>query len=200
MFRMQIILASSSARRNELLNRTGLHFEIKIPDVEEIPLEGESPPAFCRRLSREKAMAIAYRHKHALVIAADTVVSMDDIILGKPEDNRQAYSYIKMLSGMTHDVFSAYTIVQLAGDIDITRLVHTRVHFKEMTESEISWYVSTGEPKGKAGGYAIQGKASIFIDRIDGSYTNVIGLPLAELCDDLLRLGVTYLGGSMDKQ
>ncbi len=178
-----------------MLSLTGLQFDTREPDIDEIPLEGESPPTFCRRASHAKAMAIAPVFKDALVIAADTIVSIRNQILGKPEDSRQAYRYIEFLRGKTHNVYSSYTIVHLTEGIDITRLVQTRVHFKDISDSEISWYVSTGEPMGKAGGYAVQGKASVFIDRIDGSYTNVIGLPLAELYEDLLRLGIIHLTG-----
>ncbi len=182
---MQIILASSSSRRRELLSLLDIPFEVKYPRIEEIPLEKEKPAEFCRRASDKKAHTVAKDHKHAIIIAADTVVVVDDIILGKPRDYNEASRFLMMLKGRAHNVFTGYTILCMAKEKSISRVINTKVHFNDMTEEEISWYISTKEPMDKAGAYGIQGLGKLFISRIEGSYTNVIGLPLSDLYTDL---------------
>ena len=185
---MQIILASGSPRRKELLSWLGLDFEVLVPEVNENVLDGESPKDYCTRLSQDKARNIFSIHSDALIIAADTVVVLNSTILGKPADNNDAVNQLRLLQGTMHEVYTGYTIInekQL-----ITRAIKTRVFFKEMNDFEISWYISTGEPLDKAGSYGLQGIGSLFVDRIEGSYTNVIGLPLSDLYNDLKVFGI----------
>jgi septum formation protein len=187
---MQIILASSSLRRRELLLLLDIPFKVKYPRIEEIPLEKERPAEFCRRASDKKAHNVAKDHKHAIIIAADTAVAVDDIILGKPRDYNEASSFLMMLKGRVHDVFTGYTILCMAEKKIISRVINTKVYFNDMTKEEISWYISTNEPMDKAGAYGIQGLGKLFISRIEGSYTNVIGLPLSDVYADLKGLGI----------
>jgi len=133
---------------------------------------------------------MARQHPDAIVIGADTVVVVDGQILGKPFDEDQAREYLLLLQDKSHDVFTGYTIVH--GDRIKSRVIRTRVRFKPMSIEEISWYISSGEPMDKAGAYAVQGIASLFIAGIRGSYTNVIGLPVSELYEDLKRFGLTF--------
>jgi septum formation protein len=186
---MQIILASASPRRKELFSQLGLDFEITIPHVDEKTLEREVPEDYCARISTDKAMRVAHDYPDALIIAADTIVVVDGKILGKPQDEKTAFEYLMLLKDKTHDVYTGYTIMHKRKYK--TRVIRTRVHFRNMTTKEISWYISTGEPMDKAGAYALQGIGSIFIDGIEGSYTNVIGLPLSDLYYDLKSFGMT---------
>lgn len=189
---MHVILSSGSPRRKELLSLLGIPFHIEIPNISEVRRRNESPRRFCSRISREKASVIAERYRDALVIGADTVVVVDDRILGKPLDEDQAREFLTLLKDRTHDVFTGYTII--LGDRARSRVIRTSVRFKAMTEEEISWYIASGEPMDKAGAYAVQGIASMFISGIRGSYTNVIGLPVSELYDDLKTFGLTFQG------
>lgn len=185
---MQIILASASPRRKELFSQLGLDFDITIPHVDEKALEGELPNDYCARISADKAMRVSHDYPDDLIIAADTIVVIDNKILGKPHDDKTAFEYLMLLKNKTHDVYTGYTIMHKRRYK--TRVIQTRVHFRNMTLKEISWYISTGEPMDKAGAYALQGIGSIFIDRIEGSFTNVIGLPLSDLYYDLKSFGV----------
>jgi len=189
---MQVLLASGSPRRKELLSLLGIPFLIQIPNIPETRHEGESPRRYCARISREKALEMARQHPEALVIGADTIVVVGDRILGKPLDPDEARDYLLLLQGKTHDVFTGYTIVH--GDRAKSRVIRTRVRFRPMTHEEIVWYIASGEPTDKAGAYALQGIASIFISDIRGSYTNVIGLPLSELYEDLKQFGLRFEG------
>ena len=190
------MLASASPRRKELLGFTGLDFETWTSDVDETPRVGEAPAEFCQRLSLEKARAGCQEHPGALIIAADTIVVLENQILGKPIDAEQAKTYLHSLSGRTHAVMTGYTIIDTPGGRRITRVVSTAVCFKPMTKAEIDWYVASGEPMDKAGAYAIQGSGGLFIERIDGSHSNVVGLPLAEIYSDLKSLGLTLAQAS----
>jgi len=182
---MRIILASASPRRKELLSLLGVVFEVVVPSVDELHLQGEHPPEFCARLSREKALSIAPDYPDCLVIAADTVVVIEEKILGKPQDEEQARAYLRMLRSRAHEVYTGYCLAYVSQDRITTKVVRTTVHFRDMSEEEILWYVATGEPMDKAGAYALQGHGAAFVDRIDGSHTNVIGLPLSDLYSDL---------------
>ena len=185
---MQIILASASPRRKELLSQLGLDFTIAIPHVDEKTRQGEHPEDFCRRISMEKAAIISQDYPDALIIAADTIVVIDGKILGKPNDNKEALAYLTLLAGRTHEVYTGYTILYKGQNR--TKVIRTRVHFRAMSKEEILWYIATGEPMDKAGAYAVQGIGSIFVDRLEGSYTNVIGLPLSDLYYDLKGFGI----------
>ena len=176
---MKIILASGSPRRRELLKSPGLEFEVYKPDVDESIIDGESPSELCERLSRLKAQAGAEKFPDALVIAADTIVVIDDLILGKPKDRDDAFNMLKRLQGKWHEVITGITIC-MKGNI-LSHDEHTRVKFRELSDSEIHAYVSTGECDDKAGAYAVQGYGSLLVERIEGDYVNVVGLPLCRL-------------------
>jgi len=167
------------------LSQLGIAFEVIVPSVDETHLQDEHPPEFCARLSREKALSIAQDHPDCLVIAADTVVVIEEKILGKPQDEDQARAYLRMLRSRVHEVYTGYCLAYVSQDRITTKVVRTTVHFRDMSEEEILWYVATGEPMDKAGAYALQGHGAAFVDRIDGSHTNVIGLPLSDLYSDL---------------
>lgn len=166
----------------------GIPFEVVVPEVPEVPGNGETPGSFCRRVARDKAFACAAGRPDAIVIGADTVVVKDGRILGKPADEREAKRFLRLLQGTSHIVYTGYAIVKRGRCI--SRSVQTRVWFRAMTNKEISWYVATGEPMDKAGAYAAQGIGSIFIERVNGSYSNVIGLPIAQLYEDLVSMGL----------
>ncbi|MGE0102555.1 MAG: nucleoside triphosphate pyrophosphatase [Blastocatellales bacterium] len=169
-----LILASASPRRAELLKAAGIEFNVRVADVDESILPGESPADYVLRLSIDKARAVA--RPGEIVLGADTTVVIDEIIAAKPVDLEDARRMLRALSGRWHEVLTGVTIV--AGDQTISGVETTRVSFIEMSDSEIEWYIGTGEPMDKAGGYGIQGFASRFIDRIEGSYSNVVGLPV----------------------
>jgi septum formation protein len=173
----RLILASGSPRRRELLGNLGLSFEVKAADVDESTRPGESARLYVGRLAREKAAAVAAQVPGALVLAADTTVVLGEEIFGKPERAAEAARMLRALSGKPHQVLTA---VSLAGTAAGSCVVTTTVHFQPLGEQEIAWYVASGEPMDKAGAYAIQGKGGAFVRAIEGSYSNVVGLPLSE--------------------
>ena len=175
---MRLILASASPRRSELLRLAGFDFEVLPADVEESPRDGESADAYTRRVAADKARAAAARamDPEAVVIAADTEVVVAGRIFGKPRDDADAAHMLRLLSASAHDVLTA-VVISAHGE-EFTEVVTTRVWFAPMVEEEIERYVRTGEPRGKAGAYAIQGYGARFIERIDGSWSSVVGLPL----------------------
>ena len=182
-----LILASQSPRRRELLTQAGYSFEVRPAHIPEEPLAGENPIAYVTRLAREKAEAVfrevaAHAPANAdgetlAVLGADTTVTLDDTILGKPEDAADAARMLKMLSGRTHRVMTGVALATADG-VEVAAEV-TAVRFLTLSEEEIAGYVATGEPMDKAGAYAIQGYAARWIPRIEGCYFNVVGLPLA---------------------
>lgn len=180
-----LVLASGSPRRRELLTTAGLAFAVRPADVNETPLPDESPTAYVRRLSIEKAVASAASPLSStsdVIIAADTTVEINGLILEKPLDDDDAYGMLRRLSGRSHQAHTGVT-VSVARDgarRSSTILVTTEVTFVRLTDEMIDWYIATGEANDKAGAYGIQGAAAAFVERIDGSVTNVIGLPLAE--------------------
>ena len=172
----RLVLASASPRRHDLLRSVGLEFEVRPPDLDESVHTGEYPITYVRRLSAEKAAAVA--RPGEIVIAADTTVEIDGLILGKPVDVGDVRRMLDLLSGRTHQVHTGVTI-----RVDSwvrTTSVTTSVTFIDLSERDVEWYVGTGEPMDKAGGYAMQGAGGALVERIDGSVSNVIGLPLAE--------------------
>jgi septum formation protein len=185
---MQIILASGSPRRNELFSWFGLDFETKVPEIDESIQKGEVPGEYCSRISRDKAASIGHAYRQALIIAADTVVVVRGKILGKPADASDACNQLRLLQGAMHEVYTGYTITHETRST--TRVIRTRVYFRSMSDEEITWYISTGEPMDKAGSYGLQGIGSLFIESIEGSYTNVIGLPMSDLYNDLKGFGI----------
>ena len=172
---MRLILASASPRRAELLTAAGFTFEIAVARVDETPAPAEAADVYTLRVARDKARAVA-ADADGIVLAADTEVVVDGDILGKPRDTVDASAMLRRLAGRAHDVTTA-VVVSLDAQ-ERSDIVTTRVWFTAMSEDEIAAYVATGEPMGKAGAYAIQGHAARFIERIDGSWSNVVGLPV----------------------
>ncbi|HOG12966.1 MAG: Maf family protein [Smithellaceae bacterium] len=187
-----LILASASPRRRELLRSVGLTFKIRPADVDETGLPDESPRAHVRRLSRDKAGAIAHQYPKALVLGADTIVVIDGRILGKPKNKKEAREMLQRLSSRRHTVLTGFTIACVRAGMSRTKIVQSTVQFKKISPEETAWYVNGDEPYDKAGGYAAQGKGASFIQAIRGSYTNVIGLPLCEVVEELNHLGVLH--------
>ncbi|KXI23236.1 Maf family protein [Photobacterium sanguinicancri] len=176
---IQLLLASGSPRRQELLAQLGYTFKRIVVDVEEQHQDHESPAQYVQRLSQDKALAgVAASEGNKPVLGADTIVVVDDIILEKPADFADSHRMLRMLSGREHQVLTAVTLAK-AGHIE-TQLVTTKVWFKTLSEQEIELYWQSGEPQDKAGSYGIQGIGGKFIERIDGSYYAVMGLPLVE--------------------
>ncbi len=181
-----LVLASQSPRRQELLARLGLCFRVFPAEVEEPPPAPEvSPPDYALELSRLKALWVAEKCPQQAVLAADTIVVAQGEILGKPHDAAQAQEMLSLLSGKEHEVITAYTLV--CDQKSLSRWVKTKVFFKELSPLEIKAYLATGEPFDKAGAYAVQGIASYMVREIRGSVTNVIGLPLYEVVEDLIK-------------
>ncbi|HYO59693.1 Maf family protein [Archangium sp.] len=184
----RLVLASASPRRRELLGQLGLAFDVSAADIDETPHQGEAAQAYVLRLAREKARTVAARHPGAWVLAADTTVVLGEELLGKPRDEAEVREMMGRLSGRTHEV---QTGVALAGPTaEDSTVVRTRVTFRSLSPGEIAWYASTGESLDKAGGYAIQGKGGFLVAAVEGSPTNVIGLPLGETLEMLARAGI----------
>jgi nucleoside triphosphate pyrophosphatase len=183
---LTLILASASPRRRELLARAGVTFEVVATEIDETPRRDETPAACAARLARAKAEAV--RRPGELVLGADTVVVVDDRILGKPADENEATSMLLALSGRTHVVVTA-TCLLVPGEDSIARVCSTEVDVVPLSDRDLAGYLDTGEWKGKAGAYAVQGIAAAFIAAVRGSFTNVVGLPLAEVLADLRRAG-----------
>jgi septum formation protein len=184
-----LILASKSPRRYELLKQVGLDFEVIGSGVVEDFLNTESPQQHVLRLAEAKAREVASQYPDRWVVAADTIVFINGTILGKPKCQEEAAEMLRRLSGQEHRVLTGFSVCHLDKGMDDKETVQTTVKVKALTSAEIGWYVQTGEPFDKAGGYAIQGIGSFMIESIQGSYTNVVGLPLCELIQMLTRLG-----------
>lgn len=180
-----LILASRSPRRAELLKAAGFSFEVLAADVDEAPRPGEAAAAYVERLAIAKAQAVVWRRPASRVLGADTTVTIDHEILGKPVDDADAVRMLCKLSGRVHEVHTGVSLIS-AGRVQ-SLVDTTRVWFAAMTDEDISWYVATGEPADRAGAYAIQGFASRFIPRIEGSYSNVVGLPVAAVSSILKK-------------
>ena len=189
---MRLVLASASPRRAELLTAAGFTFDVRPAEVDETPRPGEAPIPYAVRVARAKAMAAVddCRNSGTVVLAADTVVVLDGHILGKPVDPADAGNMLKLLSGAVHTVHTA-VVLQVGGGCR-EEVVSTRVRLLPLTDAEIRWYVETGEPEGKAGAYAIQGRAARFVDWIEGSWSNVVGLPIATVYRMLNEAGVIF--------
>ena len=187
--RPRLILGSASPRRRDLLAQVGILPEaVHGPAVDEAPRRGESPRACALRLARDKAEAVPAEPED-VVLAADTVVALGRRLLGKPDDERQARRFLELLSGRRHRVVTAVALRR--GERRWSRAVETAVRFRRLEQGEIAAYLASGEWQGKAGGYAIQGRAGGFIPWIGGSYSNVVGLPLSETLGLLAAAGVT---------
>ncbi|MFO7607064.1 MAG: Maf family protein [Desulfurivibrionaceae bacterium] len=185
----QLILASGSPRRRRFLAELGLEFTVVAADVDESVRPGELPQAFVNRLAGEKAAAMANDHPGAWVIGADTVVVMAGEILGKPAGPDDALAMLTRLAGRTHQVWTGFAVINKARGVAVVREVRTEVTFVGAAREVLAAYVASGEPLDKAGAYGIQGRGGLLVERIDGSYSNVVGLPMAELVEELLQLG-----------
>ncbi len=190
---MKFILASSSPRRRELLESVRLPFDVLPSAIPEIRAEGESPEEYVARLSREKASAVGGRHPARWVIAADTTVLLGDQLLEKPLDRVDAARMLATIAGRTHIVYTGVTLLNVERSHHDTRVAESEVRMLPLSDSDIEWYVATGEPLDKAGAYAVQGIGAMFIESIHGSYTNVVGLPLALLFQMLRKAGLDPL-------
>jgi septum formation protein len=186
----KIILASNSPRRKELLTQIGLSFSVAPADVDESVLPGESPDSYTVRVALDKARIAAERAGEGIVIAADTIVVAGDAILGKPSGPADARRMLSVLSGRGHEVITGLAVVDAATGRFTVRTSATQVWFRQLSDREIEGYVATGEPLDKAGAYGIQERGALLVERIEGCYSNVVGLPLSLLGEMLREFGV----------
>ncbi|MGO9570059.1 MAG: Maf family protein [Desulfomonilaceae bacterium] len=189
--KVDLILASASSRRRDLLAGLRARFQVIPSNVSEAHLAGETPQAHVSRLAVAKATDVSQRILDLWILGADTIVLIDGDILGKPCDQDEARTMLAMLAGRTHEVFTGYAIVHARfPELRRVRYVTSRVHIRGLSAQEIADYVDTGEPMDKAGAYAIQGVGSGIVETVSGSYTNVVGLPICEVARDLKELGI----------
>ena len=186
----KLILASSSPRRRYLLKQAGLEFEVIPSRFDESSVAAASPVAYAKELAEKKAEEISDKYPESWVIGADTIVLIDGLILGKPEDRDHARQMLHRLSGQTHQVVTGYCIRCKSAGKCISDTTQTDVQFKVLSTQEIEWYIHTSEPFDKAGAYAIQGLGTFLVKTINGSYTNVVGLPVCEVIECLIQEGV----------
>ena len=188
-----LILASKSPRRRYLLEQAGLSFSVIPSDIDETAIPLSPPEIYVKVLSEAKAESIAKKYPEKWVIGADTIVLKDGVVLGKPGSIDEARSMLKKLSGEVHQVFTGYSILCKSKNRIFSETVQTEVLFKNLTDEEIEWYIHTKEPFDKAGAYAIQGLGTFLVKRINGSYTNVVGLPVCEVIEFLIQEGIVGL-------
>ncbi len=198
--KIDLILGSESPRRRELLSTLRVRFRVFPAEVDETLENGEIPQDHVTRLALAKAEKVAARFPDLWILGADTVVVIEGSILGKPQDRDEACAMLAALSGRTHDVFTGYALIHSRfSGLRKVRWVRSRVDIRDLDADEIEGYVTTGEPMGKAGAYAIQGIGAGIVERISGSYSNVVGLPLCEVARDLKELGVFNFLGRRDQ-
>jgi septum formation protein len=185
---VRLILASASLRRAELLRAAGFDFDVVAANVDESIRRDEPPSAYVRRLAADKSAAVVAR-QDVLILAADTAVVVDGDILGKPRDDEEAAAMLRRLSGRRHEVLTGISLRQNSHEVG--RVETTAVFFSPLSEDDVTWYVASGEGRDKAGAYAIQGLASRFIPRIEGSYSNVVGLPVATVFELIIEISGT---------
>jgi septum formation protein len=188
-----IILASASPRRKELLQRIGLKFKVDPSNYEENISSELEPHELAKSLSLEKAKLVAEKHMNALVIAADTFIVFEGKILGKPRTETEAKEMLETISGRQHSVITGFTIIDAANNKALSKAVETKVYIRKLSSNEIDAYVESKEPLDKAGAYAIQGLGSVIVEKIEGDYFNVVGLPLSALTETLKEFGVHIL-------
>ena len=188
-----IILASASPRRKALLEKIGLIFEVEPSDYQEDMPLGLEPHDLARNISLEKARVIAGRRHNSVVIAADTFIVFDGRILGKPHTEQDAREMLGAISGKCHSVITGFSIIDTGEHRTVSKSVETKVYIRKLTLAEIDTYVKSGEPMDKAGAYAIQGSGSVFVEKIDGDYDNVVGFPLSALTEALKEFGINIL-------
>ncbi len=191
----RLILASASPRRRELLRDVGVPFRVVPSRIWEAPLPGERPLRFVRRAARDKGEEVASRHASAFVLSADTIVVVKGRILGKPADRDEGRAMLSLLAGREHLVHTAVCLLRADDGYGDELCVTTRVRFRALTQEEIAAYLRTGEGDDKAGAYAAQGAGNILIDRISGSFTNVVGLPMTQTLAMLMRAGLLAVSG-----
>ena len=189
----RLILASKSPRRRYLLTQAGLKFDVLPSGFDESSVPFNDPADYVRTLSREKAADIAQNHPASWVIGADTIVIIGAQMLGKPKGRDAARAMLSRLSGQTHQVFTGYTLCCAEANRWLTDVARTDVTFKALSADEIEWYIHTDEPFDKAGAYAIQGLGTFLVKSVNGSYTNVVGLPVCEVIELLIREGVVQI-------
>ncbi|MEJ2658025.1 MAG: Maf family protein [Desulfobacterales bacterium] len=189
-----LILASTSPRRRSLLEQAGLKFSVIPSNIDENKIPLAEPETYARILSEAKADSVSQKYPNKWVIGADTIVLKNGTILGKPETMDDARSMLKQLSGQTHQVLTGYAIVCKAKNKKFSETIKTDVLFKQLTDEEIEWYIRTKEPFDKAGSYAIQGLGTFLVKSIHGSYTNVVGLPVCEIIEFLIKEGIIHIG------
>jgi nucleoside triphosphate pyrophosphatase len=194
---LKVVLASASPRRKELLKLVGIEHEVRPSNIDETMHPGETPRAHVERLAREKATAVAAGHQSAITIAADTIVVVDGEVLGKPADTTVAKRMLRMLSGREHTVLTAVAVSR-GGELR-SSVEEVAVSFRRLRDDEIEDYVATGEPMDKAGAYGIQGFGATIVERVEGDYFAVMGLPLVRLIALLEQLGVIYKFGSLQQ-
>lgn len=184
---MNIILASASPRRKEILGNTNVKFTVIKSEIDEVILDNEKPQQVVMRLAFEKCIDIASKHKEDLVIGADTIVVLDNAILGKPRNQNEAYDMIKALSNKTHQVITGISLINLDSNKKIIDYVVSHVKFKDLSEDDIKDYIQTNESLDKAGAYGIQGYGALLVEEIKGDYFNIVGLPISKLSDLLKK-------------
>lgn len=189
----KIILASSSPRRRDLLSQIGLKFEIDPSNYQEDMTLGMKPAKLAEYLSLGKAKDVAQRHRDSIVIAADTFCVLNGELLGKPKTKNEAANMLQKLSGSVHSVITGFTIIDTLTNKQISRSVETRVYFRKLSKKEINFYIASGDPMDKAGAYAVQNLGGIFVERIEGDYFNIMGLPISPLCIELQKFGIDIL-------
>ncbi len=188
-----LILASNSPRRQAIMRQIGVNFKVNPADLDEAILPGEDPQAYAVRVALDKARVVAGRTMEGIIIAADTIVVLDKMILGKPADTADAERMLSQLSGRKHQVITALALIDAATGRTLTNAAVTSVWFRNITQKEISAYVSSGEPLDKAGAYGIQEKGGLLVQKIEGCYFNVVGLPLSLLAEMLREFGISLL-------
>jgi len=189
----KIILASQSPRRKQLLEQIGLKFEIDPGNYEEDMTLKMEPNKLAEFLSLGKAKDVAGRHKDSIIISADTIVAVDNEVFGKPKTPEKAKYMLRKLSDRPHSVITGFTIIDTKTNKQISKSIETKVYFKNLSEQEIDSYIATGEPLDKGGGYAIQGKAALFVEKIEGDYFNIVGLPILALAEELRNFDINVL-------
>ena len=189
----KIVLASQSPRRRDLLKQIGLEFEIDPSNYEEDMSLKMEPNKLAEHLSLGKAKDVSQRHKDSIIISADTIVAVDDEVFGKPQTPEKAKYMLQKLSGRAHSVITGFTVIDTGTNRQISKSVETKVYFKNLSEKEIDAYIASGEPLDKGGGYAIQGLAALFIEKIEGYYFNIVGLPILALATELKDFVVNIL-------
>jgi septum formation protein len=197
----RLILASVSPRRVELLRLAGIDFEVMPSGIDETFRPGETPREHVLRLSGEKALAVARIHADRWILGADTIVVIDGDVLGKPGSVAEAKEMLEKLSGREHEVFTGFSIARQGKGLMVREVIESKVLFRKITDDEMDWYAGSEEPYDKAGAYAVQGVAAVFIREIRGSYTNVMGLPLCEVVEALKRVSaVVFPGGDHERR